>query len=47
MTLTNFLLLLTLYDVYPAATSGVFSRAWTAAQVTWDCNEGHGTILQN
>lgn len=28
-------------------TSGVFSRAWTAAQVTWDCNEGHGTILQN
>jgi hypothetical protein len=28
-------------------TSGVFARAWTAAQVTWDCNAGHGTILKN
>lgn len=27
-------------------TSGVFTRAWTGASVTWDCNAQHGSITR-
>jgi hypothetical protein len=31
---------------HETSTAGVFTRAWTGATVTWDCNAGHGQIAR-